>query len=437
MTVSNTIILPAPPDAPPLDAPPPPHDMPPFGLAHVQVDVAARDPYGSVHFNEKAPIPRVAEYSFEWWFNYFYNECHPPTRELVYRAWLNPDGTLHDPNRSNDDKRQVLKSMLDDGFVSYSMLPAQYEGHDDVILPQVNGVKVLFRGDNRPPFLVKDQHGTYARARVPALRLSENMNSAWHPYSTILPITMYFRRGQQDACLQTVVSVAPQFRDATKFPPVNEMKAADRRTASVELAGPTVAAGPMAGRQLRPIGHSVLARAEQFGGTNLHVTDLIATRTYVYVVQVDSAFDTQRVQSDITRSGPPIHGITLINGAPLFENAQPSGFRERAVGEIPWIHHLACFMVDRVHYADNFNAGHLIIVRKWRWLQRDQDLRQVLHDAINGAQKASLQRAFADIVQLGTPDPHTGLSQSQCLPTGVAQPFQIQSVKHIDLEADW
>lgn len=427
--MSDSIVLPTPQPQSDEAVPPPPSldKMPPAGLIHD--GVVRTDPYARVHFNAKDPIPknRVTDYSFEWWFNYFYNECHPGIREIVYREWLNPDGTLRYLDKSNDHKRDVLTRMLEDGFVAYGMLPDRYEGNDDVILPRMGGVKVEFRGDSRTPFQVKGQNGTSARARVPALRLEEHMDSDWHPYSRIPQTKMYFRRGQQDACLQTVVSVAPMFSDATKFPPVNEMKASDRRTASVELVG------------WRPpaVQNDIRARAQKFGSPNLNLPSLIATRTYVYVVRVDRAFNTEAVQEDIVRSVPPHHGITLSSGVDFYENAQASGFRERAVGEIPWNHHLACFMVDRVHYGDNFNDGHLIIVRKWRWLQTDQQRTHVLGDHANRAQAAALQHAFDGIQQQGTPDRQTGLTQLVCLPHGVVPRVQIQKVREIDLVPEW
>jgi hypothetical protein len=206
------------------------------------------------------------------------------------------------------------------------------------------------------------------------------------------------------------------------------MKASDRSTASVELVG---------WRPPAIQGRGILARAHQFGGPNLNLTSLIATRTYVYVVRVDLAFNTEAVQEDIGRSVPPHRGITLSTGADFFENSQASGFRERAVGEIPWNHHLACFMVDRVHYGDNFNDGHLIIVRKWRWLQTDQQRTLVLRDNANRAQAAALQQAFDGIQQQGTPDGQTGLTHLECVPHGVVPRVQIQTVREIHLVPEW
>lgn len=342
------------PPAPP--APPPP---PAGGLARVpRGQWAQADPYMRVRFgNNVAPFPDAVKYSFEWWFNQFWRECPDRDRRAFYIEMLNPDGTPKNPNLSDPQKRDLLTRMLRSGFAEFT---ADYLESDDLTLPGVqsgpNRVHVAFRGDFRNPSEVRMHEGTYAKASLPALRSSMNMSRPWHPFSDLrIRKKLYFRRWNADNCLYTVVSIAEDFATATKFPLMCDMESWQFGTAVVTAHGYT---GGEDVRRLAAVFGGAVPSAARPGAPAQKI--LKASRTNIYVVKTYFAFNTRRMQ-DVGPAGSP--------------------FPERAVRGIPWSRHLARVRIERIHYGQDSNDGHLIIVRGFEWLHPRATLAHILGSA--------------------------------------------------------
>lgn len=347
---------------------------------------AAADPY---HIDTSLDKPFDAPmYSLKWWFNYFWEECTSQQRDSYYRQLFEPNG---DEKRQSDwDKREILTAMLKDGFEEFSQI-GNYLRTEDIAFPVIRGtdLHVGYRGDSRVPREVEVQRGTIAKVRVPALRQLMHMRELWNPFSDpAMKGKVYFRKGNKDNCLQTVVSVAVEFNDATKFPLFQEMAQSKIGTAVVEVGflqadGVTERPGPPVPKILK------------------------ASRTNLYVLKTGDVYDTQKRQQD--------------TWAPTF--------LERGVGEIPWSRHLARIRVDRIHYGDDANKGHLAIVRGIDWLQN----RAMLCDLLRGSANVNGLDSYLNeefMMQNG------GLHH--CMPReGGQAEIKIKKVVTIDIPGSW
>ncbi len=307
--------------------------------------------------NNFPPFPGAAKHSFEWWFNQFWRECPDRDRRAFYIEMLNPDGTPKNPNMSDLQKRDLLTRMLRSGFAEFT---ADYLESDDLTLPGIqsglNRVHVAFRGDFRTPNEVRLHEGTYAKASLPALRSSMNMSRPWHPFSDpAIRMKLYFRRWNADNCLYTVVSIAEDFLTATKFPLMCDMESWQFGSAVVAARGYTRGEDV---RRLAAVFGGAVPSAQRPGAPVSKI--LKASRTNIYVVKTYSAYNTRRMQD----AGPA--------GSP---------FPERAVRGIPWGHHLARVRIERIHYGQDSNEGHLIVVRGFDWLHPRATLARTLGSA--------------------------------------------------------
>jgi len=57
-------------------------------------------------------------------------------------------------------------------------------------------------------------------------------------------------------------------------------------------------------------------------------------------------------------------------------------FPEYAFEHIPWIYHLASVPVIRLHYGEEANLGHLIVIEGWSWLQPATLLQRLLGSTV-------------------------------------------------------
>jgi hypothetical protein len=406
----------APPPPPPIGGGPPPPGgppaAPPFGLAPPLPGKPAAPKKYVAPKERKAPVKSAyplktfPEFSFEYWFNYFYDEVSSPAQQLRFFLEVSPSENVYLPGSQIPDlkKKQLLEEMLNIGFMAYptaSRLSADemFESMRSKAGPpakagydlQDQGVRVVFRGDGRTPDLIQRVDGTKPQTRVDPLKASRNFDKAWHPWNDVNRANrVYFRKGpNQDNCLFSAISVTPNFEVATKFPLLNELRSTNPAalgTAFVEVTD-RKAAAPGRGPQAH-----VTTLKQKFEGTKL-----LCSRTNIYVVKMKGGWNTEAYQAD--------------------------AFPERAFENLRWVHHYAILKVIRVHYSDDMNEGHLIVVEDLEWLQPVADLKRQLGDA----PLATLQKYLSKIQNQGRLA--GGIGGIHYVPPGVEPPLKVKKVE--------
>ena len=393
--------------APPPGGPPaaPPFGAPPFpGPAAPKKYVAPRKRV--IPVKSAYPLSTVAEFSFEYWFNYFYDEVPGRADQEKYFLQISPsESTYLRANQVPDPKKkQLLEEMMNLGFMAYptaNRLGADemFESMRSKVGPPAKagyelqdlGVRVVFRGDGRSPDQIQRVDGTKPQTRVPGLASSRNFDKAWHPWNDVNRANrVYYRKGpNQDNCLFSAISVTPNFEVATKFPLLNELRATNPGalgTAYVEVTD-RQAAAPAGGSGAR-----VAQLKQKFEGTKL-----LCSRTNIYVVKLKGGWNTEAYQAD--------------------------AFPERAFENLRWVHHYAILKVIRVHYSDDMNEGHLIVVEDLEWLQPVADLMRQL----GVAPLATLQKYLSKIQNQGRLAGGSG--GIHYVPPGVQPPLRVKKIE--------
>ncbi len=205
----------------------------------------------------------VVEYSFEWWFNYFWSEGRRgggggAANDEARRFWavatrmFTADSMPANAGQSSqinegarglklkpaalmlDDgtKRQLLHDLLALGFEEFPMAfreTAESLFAHQVTMPAVQAnnqvtfsISLGYRSDSRSWGAIQAQ-GIKARSHVPVLVQSMNMSQPWHPFSDINTANkLWFRRGAEDNCLHSVISIASKLDDAMYFPRIDD-----------------------------------------------------------------------------------------------------------------------------------------------------------------------------------------------------------------------
>jgi hypothetical protein len=354
-------------------------------------------PVKKAPFKDAYPKP-FPEFSFQYWFNYFYVELPNPDRKQYYFSQItNPDGSYKPIETLN--KKLLLHGMRDEGFVAFKIgekldpevlfQEAVKKGHE--ILR--DGIRVVFRGDGRLPQAIEQHKGTLPQSRLANKRLETHMDQVWHPFYDA-ENKVYFRKGfNEDNCLFTAISVSPDFYIATKFPLLSELQATNPSaigTSVVEIA--RTAVGP--GSNIRDRASTMAA---QSSASNL--STMQASKTNIYAVKITGGWNTQNWQKTST-------------------------FPEYAFEHIPWIYHLACFKVIRIHYGPDPNLGHRIVIEGWEWLQPKPMLNRLLYGDAN---VAKLEGHLESLYRKCSPEAG-GISH---VPDGMPAPPQITKIVNV------
>lgn len=362
---------------------------------------AAPDPYDA-HFREMAPLyPIVSKkFSYEWWANHFYQECTPQDKKRFYKTAYRESGSLKpnfDPNSASKDEiawLELLEAMLKAGFVEY---PDSYKGVDDTLIPSLKEyphLKLGFRGELRQPSQVKLHNGCTPKAKVVSLRKDMNMAAQWHPFSRPeLRNKIYYRKGNGDNCLYTTVSIAYDFDTASKFPLLSDLRsdAPDAfGTATVEAAG----IESNVAKLRAALGDTI---AKQHFDPNWRATDAKPG----YNPGKQPAAPAAKPVKSIVRLLPLVRmNVYLFRVRGNVWNTQAyqldqhnAEFPERAMDTIPWGDFLARVRIDRIHYGEDSNDGHLGIVAGYDLLHSYGELCRLLGGGTAG------QQAYQQMVQ--------------------------------------
>lgn len=256
---------------------------------------------------------------FRYWVYYMLEQVTDVDRkkQFLEQIFEPDDRRVVKPALAGDaEKKQVLHDMFRVGFVSYERLATEQgktlQRPGAQLANQIPGENVFgygFRGDNRPPDKLGQAGGftTKADAVSPDFRQLMGFDQPWNPFGDQASLpgqnaagnAGFFRRGDTDNDLTTIISVTPNFVDATKFPFIHEY---------------------MDGTDVVQDG----------------ATDRRRSLTHVYMVLVEQGFDTKAAQG-----GNP--------------------FPEIATRTVPMSNVVAVFDIERLHFGSttpDANDGH-------------------------------------------------------------------------------
>jgi len=408
------------------------------------------DPYA--HFRADAPLfpDPVQKFGFEWWANHFYQEVKDSEKKPFYQEVWEADQTVKrkfDTKNASADRavwRDFLERVLKKGFIEY---PDEVKGDHDQWFPAIKDdphLRLGYRGELRQPLQVKAHNGCVPKAQVLGLRTQMNMNANWHPFSDpALRNKVYYRKGNGDNCLYSTVSVAYDFGTASKFPLLFDLKkdAPDAiGNATVEACGMQSKVGAMAallGPQITkqhfdppfrvqstkpsyaPGAMPAKAAVGQApkADTEYQVRNLISVRMNVYLFRIrGSVWNTETYQA--------------VN-----HNAQ---FPERAMDQIPWNDFLARVMIDRVHFGEDSNEGHLNLVHGFEFLHPRSLIRNMLGGGVAGDD--ALGRLYLFLRQICADNRLNGDRCDHITPFTTANTnpkIKIRRIIRLDPRTDW
>lgn len=281
--------------------------------------------------------------NFWYWFGTFWKEMPKEHRIAVLRRLVSSDGDLlplsaHFDRRDadtmsgnqQDDLRGLLKEMMDKGFTPWKLKakkPDEVEAGPkpgSSLLPKIDALgkqiqSVGFRGDARDPAaLASHDNGAFVpKAQSPYQIRKFNLDKRWHPFfDAVVRNPVYWREGQADNDLFTVVSIAKDIATSTKFPLLNDRPPELR----VIPNGATV---------------TLLNKLKQRETKQLTVSTM-----YSYMVIADEGYNTEEFQT--------------------------SKFPEIGVAQIPAENFLASLKVVRIHFGPDGDDGHVVFISDYK-----------------------------------------------------------------------
>jgi hypothetical protein len=269
-----------------------------------------------------------------------------------------------------------------------------------------------------------------------------NMTASWHPFSKPQHRDkVYYRKGNGDNCLYTTVSVAYDFDTASKFPLISDLRsdAPDAfGTATVEAMGIESKVA-----QLRAALGDQLTK--QHFNPNWRATD--AKPGYAPGLQPAGPLRPVRTRPTQVRLLPLVRmnvylfrvrgDVWNTEGYQFHEHN--ATFPERAMNKVPWGDFLARVRIDRIHYGDDSNDGHLGIVHGYDWLHSYGELCRLLGGGNAGLDAyLQLQEYLQEIRRRGKlqSDGSGGID----FRTGASKPageLKIQRVLRMEPRTDW
>lgn len=275
------------------------------------------DKLGDVKLYELKP---KSETSIVGWFKYFLQEAlnttplsanDSATILRICKAYLKKrnwrEGTeLKAPLESADPNtlRQDLTSLLRIGFHKFSGFGADYDQNDcsDVALLQFRRsgqvyqeIDYRFRADSRDFQSIKQSDGFHAKADSEGYAKANLMRAPFHPFSDPqVRKYLWFRRGQTDNCLYSVVSVGTtmDWEGYLPFPKVYE--ALDARLFSEP--------------NMVPMSNSFSQRFAmcRVDGKSIESIKLPCTETWIYMFLLNGfVLETNRIQKHINPESTP------------------------------------------------------------------------------------------------------------------------------------
>ena len=281
-----------------------------------------------------------ADGNFWYWFGTFWKEMPKADRLTVLKEVVNQNGELlpnwnyldiketSQFNNLSVDRQNAMKTLLKDkmmkkGFTRWDKKVGDGMSEGAKLLPKIDALGkqeygVGFRGDARDhaKLIEHDQGAFRPKIKTPFAINKYNLNATWNPFSDDdVKNNMYWREGQADNDLFTVVSVAKDFATSTKFPLIDD-------------PGPDL--------KIYPNGATLKLRNPV--SKNEYDQPATVSRMYVYMVTADEGYDTQSYQT------------------------KESSFPEIGVKGIAAEKFLARMEVIRIHYGATGDDGHVVYV---------------------------------------------------------------------------
>ena len=329
-----------------------------------------------------ATLGKVPEYGRRWWFDYFWREAYlanefdglRPVANLMFERqgagfqrrrdfeWI-----LHRPA---EDWFAILSHLLSLGFRAVDPLhvphpsfelevkgrAAEHLGLQREFFRYIEDwqqnrprrapeIHVYYRAERRSVERIVQDKGTRRQVDVDDLVQRMRMDEPWHPFSRPeIAGKWWFRRGQADGDLYTIVSVAKQFRTCLSFPLVSD------------------------GRNY------AFPQKDVAQWTQL---ELDRHRKDLAVVQTAGHENRVVVRTDIT-AYMLVNSGAVLDTVACAENSHLASFPEQGLHEIPLNHIYAFFKVRRYHakhYAqDGYFAAFVDEPTRWRDFALNSDL---------------------------------------------------------------
>jgi hypothetical protein len=281
-----------------------------------------------------------ADGNFWYWFGTFWKEMPKSDRLPVLQKLVEPSGELKpawdflktkDTNALDQESHNKIKGILKDEMMKKGFTDWSKKGKLEPsakILPTIDALgkqefRVGFRGDARDytKLLEHDQGAFQPKVKTKFAVQKYNLSASWNPFSDDdVKNAMWWREGQADNDLYTVVSVAKDFATSTKFPLIDD-------------PGPDLTIWPQGAKLiLRPPGQKSGEFAQQ----------ATVSRMHVYLMRVaGDVYDTQSHQ------------------------AKASSFPEVGVASVPADDVVARMQILRIHYGNAGDDGHLVFVEDY------------------------------------------------------------------------
>jgi hypothetical protein len=368
----------------------------PFTAGDIQGDDLGAAPFA----NQAIP---VTEFGVRWWFQYFWQEakmvatsqdraamagiCNElfvktPAGPNKYKVkddyagddadtnntakWLGWMEALLEIGFSKVDTKQVVQTgpaplpivgpashhlMLQTNFSTYVAKKGE-EGYADF----TPDTQIYWRGETRPPQLIRSQGGAKRQSMVDKLRTDMNIKKDWHPFAADKNNQyLWYRKGQNDNDYYTVISVGMNFETALCFPKIDEKRVYSFPARPVDQWS-----------QAEALTHRANLALVVMEGRAQKV--LVATKTTTY--------------------------MCVVRGRILDTKAKGGGFPEKGVEEIPLDQIYALIPVTRIHLGQKPEDGLTAFVDYKNAKRVEEDIGKA-HDLFGGVYKRLFDEYYA------------------------------------------
>ncbi|MGD0628329.1 MAG: hypothetical protein ABR987_03195 [Terracidiphilus sp.] len=363
--------------------------------------------FTSRHFDDLLTNPfgrEVDEYSREGWFIYFYQEAKgrrdnkEAILEIMNELFVCPDEIrdatayqMKAPYHALDEIPDgTLQGILDELLkIGFERIPLQsqpgritdssYDVAQAKIYYDVNEhVAAAWRGETRDWATIRTHGGTLTQANFEQRAVELNMRAEWHPFKdTYNRQYLWYRKGQNDNCKYSVVSLGNHFRVAANFPKLEDRVSWPGMPLSVDpsLFGIVKQEGEI---QIQAMGNKKITN-KYFADIDLISTKgpvkqlMIVTRVYVALVFRQGWIVNTHLKQVKSKGKVELDEALKLGKTP--------GFREIGSGDIPFKYYFGVVALIRVHHGSEDDNGFTACVDKTKSFHKSEnDLLEIFAD---------------------------------------------------------
>jgi hypothetical protein len=340
--------------------------------------------FQSKHFDVLLTNPfgrEVDEFSREGWFIYFYQEAkgrrenRDEILEIMNQLFVCPEDIMHGatkyelqpPHKSLEDVdagelRGILEELLNIGFekVPLSTRPgaitdSSYDVAQAKIYYDVNEhVAAAWRGETRDWNTIKSHGGTLTQANFEKRAIDLNMRADWHPFQTPRNRQyLWYRRGQNDNCKYSVVSLGNHFRVAASFPKLEDRVSWPGMPHGVDQYNfSTIKSEGELDVGGRKYSSKYLAEVTLTCARGQVTQTMIVTRVYVALVFRQGWIVNTHLKQVKSKNKTELSELINVGRTP--------GFREIGSGDVPFKYYFGVIGILRVHHGSDDNDGYTV-----------------------------------------------------------------------------